>query len=136
MSDTCIFCRIVRRQVSAYVITEDDHVIVFLSKENHTLVVSKRHIPNIYALDEITGAHLMKAAVQIARAVKAGLQCEGVYLTQANEPAAGQDVFHLHLHVYPRWQAVDFRTQQTSEQVTEQDKQDTLQKITACLERP
>ena len=133
MSENCPFCRIIRRQLPAYVITEDDHVIVFLSKENHPLVVSKQHIPNIYALDDTTGAHMMRAAVQIARAVKAGLQCDGVYLTQANEPAAGQDVFHLHLHIYPRWQAVDFRAQQTSEQVTEQDKQATLQKITGCL---
>jgi histidine triad (HIT) family protein len=75
----------------------------------------------------------MRAAIQIARAVKAGLQCEGVYLTQANEPAAGQDVFHVHLHIYPRWQAVDFRAQQTRAQVTEQDKQTTLQKIQAGL---
>ncbi len=95
--------------------------------------MSKQHIPNIYALDDTTGAHMMRAAIQIARAVKAGLQCDGVYLTQANEPAAGQDVFHLHLHIYPRWQAVDFRAHQTSEQVTEQDKQATLQKITAGL---
>ncbi len=133
MSETCPFCRIIRRHLPAFVITEDDHVIVFLSKENHPLIVSKQHIPNIYALDDTTGAHLMRAAIQIARAVKAGLQCEGVYLTQANEPAAGQDVFHVHLHIYPRWQAVDFRAQQMSEQVTEQDKQTTLQKIQAGL---
>jgi histidine triad (HIT) family protein len=133
MSETCAFCRIVRRQRPAYVITEDDHIIVFLSKENHPLVVPKQHIPNIYTLDETTGAHLMKVAVQVARAVKAGLQCEGVYLTQANEAAAGQDVFHLHLHIYPRWQAVAFETQQMSDQVTEEDKQVTLQKLRVYL---
>lgn len=98
MSETCTFCRIAQHQVPAYVITEDQDVIVFLSKENHPLVVPKRHIPNIYSLDEASGAQIMKAAVQVARAVKAGLQCEGIYLTQANEPAAGQDVFHFHLH--------------------------------------
>ena len=134
MSETCTFCRIAQHQVPAYVITEDQDVIVFLSKENHPLVVPKRHIPNIYSLDEASGAQIMKAAVQVARAVKAGLQCEGIYLTQANEPAAGQDVFHFHLHVYPRWRAVEFRAQQTSAQVTEQDKQETLKKITASLE--
>jgi histidine triad (HIT) family protein len=42
-------------------------------------------------------------------------------------------VFHVHLHIYPRWQAVDFRAQQTRAQVTEQDKQTTLQKIQAGL---
>ena len=76
MSETCPFCRIIRRHLPAFVITEDDHVIVFLSKDNHPLIVSKQHIPNIYALDDTTGSHLMRAAIQIARAVKAGLQCE------------------------------------------------------------
>ena len=135
MSENCTFCRIIHHQVPAYIITEDEHIIVFLSLENHPLVVPRQHIPNIYHLDETTGAYIMQAAIEIARAVKAGLQCEGVYLTQANEPAAGQDVFHFHLHVYPRWKAVDFRSQQTSEHVTEEDKQATLRKITACLGR-
>ena len=77
----------------------------------------------------------MKAAIRLARAVKAGLQCDGIYLTQANERAAGQDIFHLHLHVYPRWNTIDFRSQQTAEQVTDADKQTTWKQITACLER-
>ena len=135
MSENCIFCRIIQHQVPAYVVTEDEHIIVFLSKENHPLVVPKQHIPNIYSLDEATGAHIMRAATQIARAVKVGLACEGIYLTQANESAAGQDVFHFHLHIYPRWQAVDFRSQQTAQHVREADKQETLQKITASLQR-
>jgi len=116
-------------------VTEDEHIIVFLSKENHPLVVPKQHIPNIYSLDGATGAHIMRAAIEVARAVKVGLACEGIYLTQANEPAAGQDVFHFHLHIYPRWQAVDFRSQQTAQHIREADKQETLQKITASLQR-
>jgi len=134
MSENCAFCRIIRRQIPAYIITEDDQVIVFLSKGNHPLVAPKQHIPNIYSLDGTTAAQIMRTAVRIARAVKAGLQCEGIYLTQANEQVAGQDVFHFHMHVYPRWKAVDFQTQQTSEQVAEQDKQDTLRQIVAYLE--
>jgi histidine triad (HIT) family protein len=101
--DDCIFCRIIARQAPAYVIHEDDRVIVFLSLENHPLVVTKAHIPDIYALDDDTASAVMQTAARVARAVKAGLGCDGVYLTQANESAAGQDVFHFHLHVYPRW---------------------------------
>ncbi len=101
--DDCIFCRIVGGQAPAYVVDETDRVIVFLSLESHPLVVPKAHIPDIYALDEDTGAAIMAETIAVARAVKAGLRCDGVYLTQANEPAAGQDVFHFHLHVYPRW---------------------------------
>jgi diadenosine tetraphosphate (Ap4A) HIT family hydrolase len=46
----------------------------------------------------------MRQMIQVARAVKKGLRCDGVYLTQANGEAAGQDVFHLHVHIYRRWQ--------------------------------
>jgi histidine triad (HIT) family protein len=133
--EDCIFCRIIHQQNPAYVVTEDEHIIVFLSKENHPLVVPKQHIPDIYALDSSTSAHIMKAAIEVARAVKVGLACEGVYLAQANEPAAGQDVFHFHLHIYPRWHAVDFRSQQTAQHISEADQQETLQKITALLQR-
>jgi histidine triad (HIT) family protein len=135
MSENCIFCRIIQHQIPAYVVTEDEHIIVFLSKENHPLVVPKQHIPNIYSLDGATGAHIMRAAIEVARAVKVGLACEGIYLTQANEPAAGQDVFHFHLHIYPRWHAVDFRSQQTAQHIREEALQETLQKITASLQR-
>jgi histidine triad (HIT) family protein len=75
--ESCIFCRIVRGEVPAHIIAEDEQTIVFLSMENHPLVVPKRHIPDIYSLDEATGAHIMKAAIRVARAVKAGLRCEG-----------------------------------------------------------
>jgi histidine triad (HIT) family protein len=54
-------------------------------------------------LDNELGAEIMKESVKIAKAVKQGLKCDGVYVTQANEPAAGQDVFHYHMHIYPRW---------------------------------
>src|SRR4051794_27560527 len=101
--DDCIFCRIIARQAPAYVIHEDDRVIVFLSLENHPLVVPKAHIPDIYTVDDDTASAVMQTAARVARAVKAGLRCDGVYLTQANESAAEQDVFHFHLHVYPRW---------------------------------
>jgi histidine triad (HIT) family protein len=101
--DDCIFCRIIARQAPAYVIHEDDRVIVFLSLEGHPLVVPKGHIPDIYTLDDDAAAAVMQTAVRVARAVRGGLRCDGVYLAQANETAAGQDVFHFHLHVYPRW---------------------------------
>lgn len=99
----CGFCRIVAREVPAYIIDENDRVMVFLSLENHPLVVTREHIPDIYAMPGDVGAAVMEEAIKVARAVKQALQCDGVYLTQANEPAAGQDVFHYHLHVYPCW---------------------------------
>jgi histidine triad (HIT) family protein len=101
--DDCIFCRIVAGRAPAYVVAEDDATIVFLSLENHPLVVPKAHVPDIFALDGDLGAAIVRQAIRVARAMRAGLGCDGVYLGQANGAAAGQEVFHFHLHVYPRW---------------------------------
>lgn len=101
--NSCIFCRIVLRQAPADILAENDAVIVFLSLEHHPLVVPKLHVPDLFALSDGLGAALMRETVRVAKAVRAGLHCDGIYVTQANGEAAGQDVFHLHLHVYPRW---------------------------------
>jgi histidine triad (HIT) family protein len=99
----CTACRIIRQEIPAYIIDEDEHIIVFLSLENHPVIAPKTHIPDIFALDEATGARIMQVAIRVANAVQAGLHCEGVYLTQANGAAAGQSLLHFHLHIYPRW---------------------------------
>ena len=101
--DDCIFCRIAAHQAPADVIAESDEAIVFLSLENHPLVVPRAHVATIYTLDDALGAALIRWTVRVARALKSGLGCEGVFVAQANEPAGGQDVFHLHIHVIPRW---------------------------------
>ncbi len=101
--DSCIFCRIINRTDAAAILAEDTDTIAFLSLEGHPLVVPKPHFPDIYTVSDTLGAALMRQTVRIARAVKAGLRADGIYITQANEVAAGQDVFHLHLHIYPRW---------------------------------
>jgi histidine triad (HIT) family protein len=101
--EDCIFCRIVAGLAPAEVLAEDDDVIVFLALEGHPLVVPKPHVPNIYALSDALGAAVMRQTIRVAKAVKIGLRCDGVYLAQANEPAADQEVFHFHLHIFPRW---------------------------------
>lgn len=128
--DDCPFCRIIGRAAPAYIIHETERVIAFLSLENHSLVVPKTHVPNIYTLDADLGAALMAETIAIAKAVKIGLACDGVYLTQANEPAAGQDVFHLHIHVYPRWHN---QPQPALARIDDRTKQETLDRIRRAL---
>lgn len=101
--ENCTFCKIIDRKIPAFILDENERIIVFLSLENHPLIVPKKHIPDIYSLDNEIGAEVMKESIKIAKAVKQGLKCDGVYVIQANEPAAGQDVFHYHRHIYPRW---------------------------------
>jgi histidine triad (HIT) family protein len=103
VDEPSVFTRIIDREIPAYILHEDERVIVFLSLENHPLVVPKVPVRDIFALDDETAAAIMQTAARVARALKRALGCDGVYLSQANDAAAGQDVFHFHLHVYPRW---------------------------------
>ena len=136
----CTFCQIVERQIPAYVIDEDDAVIVFLSLSNHPMVVPKKHIPDIYAMSEEIGARVMAKTIEIAKAVKNALHCDGIYLTQANEHAAGQDVFHFHLHVYPCWDGQELedivrfaRSVAARVDATDEARASTMHKIRAAL---
>jgi diadenosine tetraphosphate (Ap4A) HIT family hydrolase len=104
----CIFCRIVRGQAEASLVYEDDVVVAFLDShpvaEGHTLVVPRRHAPDLASLDRESGAGLMAAARLIAMALRSGPEAaEGVNLHLADGPAAGQTVFHTHVHVIPRF---------------------------------
>ena len=102
--DDCIFCKIVAGNAPAHIIAENDNIIVFLSLEGHSLIVPKKHIADIFSLDKETGTYIMNEAIKVSRATKAALNCDGVYITQANGKVAGQDVFHYHMHIYPKWQ--------------------------------
>ena len=129
----CIFCQIATRRAPAYVLDETGDLIVFLSLENHPLVVPKAHIPDIFTLDDTTAAAVMQEAVTIAKAVRLGLGCDGVYLTQANGEAAGQDVFHFHLHVYPRWHGGKRPDVTPVRTVSDHARQRTLERLVAAL---
>lgn len=126
----CIFCKIINKELPGYIVHEDSDVIVFLSLENHPLVVPKKHIKDIYELDAETGNKIMENLTKTAKAVKQGLGCDGVYITQANEPAAGQDVFHLHFHVYPRFEDPIMNQ---IENISDSRRAETLEKIKKAL---
>jgi histidine triad (HIT) family protein len=136
----CTFCQIVERQIPAYIVDEDDAVIVFLSLDGHPLVVPKAHVPDIYAMSEQIGARVMAKTIEVAKAVKRALCCDGVYLTQTNEHAAGQDVFHFHLHVYPCWEGKELeaivrfaRSVTDRKNTTDEKRASTMDKIRAAL---
>jgi diadenosine tetraphosphate (Ap4A) HIT family hydrolase len=75
----------------------------------HLLVVPRRHAAGLASLDEPTGQHLFAVAMRMAAALRrSGIRCEGINLLLADGPAAGQDVFHVHLHVIPRYSGDGF----------------------------
>ena len=112
--DGCIFCDIVAGTAPASMVHEDDLTLAFLTigpvTPGHLLVVPKRHAAYLADLDEETGAHLFRVAMRMAAALRrSGLRCEGVNLFLADGEAAFQEVFHVHLHVFPRYAGDGFR---------------------------
>ena len=102
----CIFCKIVAKQIPATVVYEDAHVLAFMDigqvNPGHVLVAVKKHAENIYALEDTPAGELFKAAARIARGIRDAFNPEGLSVYQANGKAAGQTVFHLHVHLVPR----------------------------------
>ena len=100
-----IFCQIIRKQTPANIVYEDSQVVAFLSDHpvnaGHTLVVPKEHYENIYEIPEEEAAYLFKIVKKIAQAVKDATNVEGIRIVQNNGEAAGQVVFHLHVHIIP-----------------------------------
>jgi len=105
--DNCVFCRIVRGELPASKVHEDEHTLAIMDIQSanpgHMLVLVKPHCENIYALDDDLAAAALRTAARMARIAKRVTGCEGMTLLQANEPAGAQTVFHFHIHVLPRW---------------------------------
>ncbi len=103
----CIFCSIVTGEAPAHVIWEDDHTLAFLDiapfAPGHTLVIPKAHTEDFWSVDEDSAAALMRSAHRVADRLRTKLEPEGMNLLQATKAVAFQTVFHLHLHVIPRW---------------------------------
>jgi len=107
MTGQCTFCRLAKKEAPASYIYEDKEVAAFLDmkpiNEGHTLVIPKNHYENIYEIPEEKVAHLFRIVKKVAYAVKKGVSAEGISIIQNNEKAAGQVVFHLHVHIIPRY---------------------------------
>lgn len=107
MSD-CVFCRIVARQIPATVVHEDEEVLAFMDlgqvNPGHVLVTLKAHVENLFGLEAEQAATVAAAASRIARAIHAAFAPHGLSVYQANGKAAGQTVFHYHMHLVPRYE--------------------------------
>jgi histidine triad (HIT) family protein len=105
MSESCIFCQIARKEAPASVVYEDDQIIAFMSihpvSVGHTLVVPKKHYENIYEIPEEEVSYLYKIVKNITYAVNKTVDAEGIRIVQNNGEAAGQVVFHMHVHIIP-----------------------------------
>ena len=105
----CVFCKIVAGQLPSFKLTEDDATIAFMDinpvNPGHALAVAKGHWPTVDVIPADVLAAVVRAAQKVAKASMAVLKPAGMNLVQANGPAAGQSVPHLHVHIMPRREA-------------------------------
>ena len=103
-----VFLKIIRGELPAAKLYEDEATFAFLdikpTNKGHALVVPKQHFRNALDMDPETFAACAGTAQKVARALKDTLGADGVNITMNNEPAAGQEVFHAHMHVIPRYE--------------------------------
>ena len=104
---SCIFCAIAAGEAPAERVYEDELTMAFLdanpASDGHTLVIPKRHAENLFELDDADAAAVWTTVRHVARGVRDAMAADGLNLFQSNGRAAFQSVFHVHVHVVPRW---------------------------------
>ncbi|MBS3067756.1 HIT family protein [Candidatus Micrarchaeota archaeon] len=104
----CIFCKIIKSEIPSSKVYEDEHTLAFLDinpvTKGHTLVIPKQHCTDIFDMKEEDAKAVMATAKKVASAVFHGLNASGVNLLNSNKKAAGQEVFHYHMHIIPRYE--------------------------------
>lgn len=102
----CIFCQIVKKQIPAKIVYEDEIAIAFLDinplSVGHTLVIPKKHFENIFDIDERELQHILTIAKKISLRIKENLGATGINIFQASGKEAEQSIPHFHLHIIPR----------------------------------
>ena len=103
--ETNIFAKILRGEASAHSVYESDDCVAFLDvmpqSEGHTLVLPKAAAENLFDLEASMAATLIKTVQHVARGVRNAFNPDGIRLMQFNGTAAGQTVFHFHMHIVP-----------------------------------
>jgi histidine triad (HIT) family protein len=106
--EACVFCKIVQKQAAASIVYENEAVMVFLDIRplnlGHTLVIPKAHYVDIFDIPNKQLSKVHMVAKQVSPAIKKATSADGISIIQQNGKAAGQDIFHLHVHVVPRFE--------------------------------
>src|SRR5215475_1362869 len=111
--EDCIFCKILSGELASSIVYRDDRCTAFMDiqpvNRGHVLVVPNTHARSLADLNDELGARLFSITKRIAAALRQStIRCEGVNILLADGEAAGQEVFHVHLHVFPRYRGDGF----------------------------
>lgn len=131
--DDCIFCRLANGDIPVEAVYEDDVVKVIFdaspASEGHVLILPKEHADNLYDLTDEQAAHIFKMAKKIGCAMRDSLKFDGMNVVQNNGEAAGQTVFHFHMHLIPRYKGDTVNVGWKAGELVEDKKQELLEKL-------
>ena len=130
----CVFCKIIKGDISSEKIFEDENSFAFLdikpNSPGHTLLVPKKHARNIFDIPHDTLCALMHPLQKVSHAVKEGVGAGGLNIIMNNEAPSGQIVFHAHFHVIPRFEGDNTKRRLTME---EKERREIAEKIKKFL---
>ena len=136
VKDDCIFCKIAAGEIPSKTIYEDEKYRVILdlgpATRGHALILPKNHYANLFELPEEDAKEVICLAKKMATIMKDKLGCDGFNLVQNNGEAAGQTVFHFHMHLIPRRKEDNVGVTWTPGKLKEEDKQEILEKFSLC----
>lgn len=131
--DNCIFCKLANGEIPTATLYEDDDFRVILdagpAAKGHALILPKEHYANLYELDDEVAAKVLPLAKKMITKLTDILGCDGYNLVQNNGEAAGQTVFHFHLHMIPRYKDDGVGLTWKMGELTEEDKNDILSRV-------
>ena len=131
MADNCIFCKIANGEIPSATLYEDEDFRVILdlspASKGHALILPKGHSANLFELPDDTAAKALVLAKKIGARLKDGLHADGFNVVQNNGEAAGQTVFHFHMHLIPRYQDDTVNVKWKPGTLTDSDKEEILQ---------
>ena len=107
MKEDCIFCKIAEKQADATVVYEDADTLAFLDihplNPGHTLVIPKKHFTNMLEMPPAEAGRVFVSVARVMRGVETASKADGISVGQSNGKAASQEVFHMHVHIIPRY---------------------------------
>ena len=131
--ENCIFCKLANGVFPTATIYEDEDFRVILdlgpASKGHALILPKEHYANLYELSDELAAKVLVVAKKVITKMTEVLGCDGYNLVQNNGEAAGQTVFHFHLHLIPRYKDDQVGLGWKMGELTEEDKEEILSKL-------
>ena len=129
----CIFCKIANGEIPSATLYEDEKFRVILdlgpATKGHALILPKSHYENLYELPEGLAGDAMVLAKKVITEMKEVLKCDGYNVVQNNGEAAGQTVFHFHMHMIPRYKGDKVGIGWHMGELTDEDKNEILDKM-------